>query len=54
MLQSKSVRPLERYLENMELTSNTELIDSLLESKKDLEAGKGIPWEEIKEKYGIV
>ncbi len=47
MLQSKSVRPLEQYLEDMELVSDSELIESLIESKKDLEAGKGIPWEEI-------
>lgn len=53
MLQSKSVRPLERYLENLEMASDTELIESLIESKKDLETGKGIPWEEIKAKYGI-
>ncbi|MBM3237423.1 hypothetical protein FJZ31_14125 [Candidatus Poribacteria bacterium] len=53
MLQNKSVRPLERYLEDVELVNNTELIDSLIEAKKDLEAGKGIPWEEIKEKYDI-
>ncbi len=53
MLQSKSVRPLEQYLEDIELVGDSELIESLIESKKDLEAGKGIPWEEIKEKYGI-
>jgi hypothetical protein len=53
MLQSKSVYPLEQYLEGMELASNAELVDSLIEAKKDLEAGKGISWEEIKEKYGI-
>jgi hypothetical protein len=53
MLQNKSVRPLERYFEDVELASDTELIESLIEAKKDLEAGKGIPWEEIKEKYGI-
>ena len=48
MLQSKSVRPLEQYLENVEIASDTELIESLIEAKKDLEAGRGIPWEEIK------
>jgi hypothetical protein len=53
MLQNKSVRPLERYLEDVELANDIELIDSLIEAKKDLEAGKGIPWEEIKEKYDI-
>ncbi len=43
MLQSRSVRPLERYLEDVELANDVELIDSLIEAKKDLEAGKGIP-----------
>lgn len=53
MLQSKSVCPLERYLEDVEVASDAELIESLIEAKKDLEAGRGIPWEEIKKKYGI-
>jgi len=53
MLRSKSVHPLELYLENLDIADNTELIESLIEAKRDLDEGRGIPWEEIQGKYGI-
>lgn len=53
MLKSNSIRPLELYLESLDIKNNTELMRSLIEAKKDLDEGKGISWEEIQRKYDI-
>jgi len=43
-----SVAEFEGWQETLEIMSDKKLVASLRQSKKDLKAGKGIPWEQVR------
>ena len=51
-----AVMPWELYealIETLEILGDPELMDALRQSIKEVEAGKGIPWEDAKRELGL-